>query len=79
MSTTADGIQELIDKARAQADGPRRVASTDVCNNSGTLYGAIDAQFADNIDLEAGDSIEKYVHESGRAMVMFFPEEDSDA
>jgi len=76
MATASDDIQELINQARANSQGPRRVQSTDVFNNNGTLYGAIDSNFAQNIGLSGGEPIEKYVSEDGRAMVMLFPESE---
>lgn len=78
MATASDDIQELIKQARADSQGPRRVQSTNVTDNNGTLYGAIDPTFASNIGLSGGEPIEKYVSEDGRAMVMLFPEEESD-
>jgi hypothetical protein len=78
MATASDNIQKLIEQARADSQGPRRVQSTYVFNNNGTLYGAIDPTFASNIGLSGGERIEKYVSEDGRAMVMLFPESDDD-
>lgn len=78
MSSVSQGIDELIQAARAQRNGPRR-ASTRIVGLQGNSFSAtIPKQFAKNIDLEKGDPIEPYVSEDGRAVVMLFPEGGQD-
>lgn len=76
MASATDSIQQLIERARAESFGPRPAPTSNVYNMNGTLYGQIDPTFAQNIGLEGGERIEKFVSEDGRAMVMLFPESE---
>lgn len=78
MGSVHRAVQELIQESKRADGGAQYVGTASLQERTGAYYGNVPVEFIDHEGIEKGSKIERYVDWDARAVVMFFPEPDSD-